>query len=59
MRLMRILAVCFSTVALAITLVGGGLVVALGAVGIWMLTLFALALSEWRDHRAVRGDPLI
>ncbi len=59
MKLMRVLAVCFSTVALGIALVAGDLAVALGAVVIWILTLLALALSAWRDHKSsVRMQPI-
>jgi hypothetical protein len=49
---MRVLAVCFSTVALCLALVTADLAVTLGAVAIWLLTLFALALGVWRGHKS-------
>jgi hypothetical protein len=52
MRRMRVLAVCFSTVALCLALVTADLAVTLGAVAIWLLTLFALALGVWRAHKS-------
>lgn len=51
MKLMRVLAVCFSTVALGMALLAADLAVMLGAVVIWLLTLLALALGVWRDHK--------
>lgn len=44
MRLIRICAVCFSTVALGLALVSGGPAVTACAVVTWFLTLFALGL---------------
>ena len=52
LKLMRALAVCLSTVALGIALIAADLPVALGAVVIWLLTLLALALGAWRDHKS-------
>jgi hypothetical protein len=51
LKLTRVLAVSFSTVALGMALIAAGLAVTLGAVVIWLLTLLALALGVWRDHK--------
>jgi hypothetical protein len=51
MTLIRVLAVCFSTVALGMALIVSDLPVTLGAVVTWILTLLGLALGVWRDHK--------
>lgn len=51
-KLMRVLAVCLSTVVLAITLVAGGSAETLGALFIWVLTLLALALGVRREFKS-------
>lgn len=50
MKLMRVVVVCFSTVALGMALIASDLAVALGAVVIWILTLLALALGGRRER---------
>jgi hypothetical protein len=49
LMLMRIFAVCVSTVALCAVLVAGGPAVTVAAVVIWILALLALSLSASRD----------
>lgn len=53
MWLMRGLTVVFSTVALVVALVAADLVVTLGTVLIWILTLLGAAFGGWRDHKSI------